>query len=332
MDIRESFSQLDMKVFQLSFDEQGIAVDGSLAKACSGPQVIVIGEFDGVHAGHQEVIRRGQERAESLGIPLAIMTFHPHPREVLGHAQYARMLTPLSERLRIVHELGVHRAYVVSFNERFSKFSPEQFVQKVLIPLQPETVVVGFDFAFGHRGAGNPDTLCELGSGRFAVEVVRPVHMEGSKVGSTQIRDCLQEGRVEEANALLKRPYTIEGIVVHGAARGRQIGFPTANIQFTDCYVYPRSGVYVVRLWLNESDFKYGVANVGYKPTVQAESTEPTLEVHLFDFKESIYGAKVRTQFLSFLRDEQKFSSLDALVSQIKEDASRARAFLMGEL
>jgi riboflavin kinase / FMN adenylyltransferase len=332
MHIRESFPLFDMKVFHLSFDEQGLAIGDSLSEAFSGPQIIVIGEFDGVHAGHQEVIRRGQVRSETLGIPLAIMTFHPHPRQVLGHAQYARMLTPLSERLRIVRELGVHRVYVVSFTEKFSKFSPEQFVHKVLVPLQPETVVVGFDFAFGHRGAGNPDTLCKLGSGRFAVEVVRPVHMEGSKVGSTQIRDSLQEGRMGEANTLLRRPYTIEGIVVHGAARGRQIGFPTANIEFADCYVYPRSGVYAVRLWLNESDYRYGVANVGYKPTVQAESVEPSLEVHLFDFQESIYGAKVRVEFFTFLRDEQKFSSLDALVSQIREDAGRARAFLMKEL
>jgi riboflavin kinase / FMN adenylyltransferase len=294
----------------------------------AGKQVIAIGEFDGVHAGHQEVIRRARLRAEDLNVPLAIMTFHPHPREILGQSKYSRALTPLSEKLNILQDLGVHTTYVVEFSQAFSMMSPEQFVLQVLIPLRPETVVVGFDFAFGHRGSGNPDTLCELGHGRFAVEVVRPVHWNGTKVGSTQIREYLGQGQLEQANALLNRPYSISGTIIHGEARGRQIGFPTANIQPSGSFVLPLNGVYAVRLWLDDNDKHpyFGVANIGRKPTFRADLEEPVLEVHIFDFEQMIYNREARVEFLSFLREERKFSDLDSLIGQIRLDAENARS------
>jgi riboflavin kinase / FMN adenylyltransferase len=315
-----------MQVITLCYSplEDGLRLTPNVPAA--GQQVVAIGEFDGVHAGHQEVIGRARLRAEALNVPLAIMTFHPHPREVLGQAKYAKALTPISEKLDILRSLGVHTTYVVEFNEAFSRLTPEQFVQHVLLPLKPETVVVGFDFAFGHRGSGNPDTLCELGHGRFAVEVVRPVHLDGMKVGSTKIREYLNEGQLEQANVLLNRPYSLSGTVIQGEARGRQIGFPTANIQPSGNYVLPRNGVYAVRFWLDDKHPYDGVANIGHKPTFRADLDEPVLEVHLFDFQQSIYGREARVQFLTFLREERKFPDLESLIRQIRSDAEAARS------
>lgn len=296
----------------------------------SQPQVIAIGEFDGVHLGHQQVIRRALERARSLHAPTAIMTFHPHPREVLGQARYARSLTPLQAKLKQLAELGVDTTYVVRFDESFSRIGTHTFVTEFLLPLRPETVVVGFDFSFGHRGAGNPDTLCELGHGRFAVEIVRPYQLDGSKVGSTQIRSWLEQGQLEQANRWLGRAYAVRGTVVRGDGRGRTIGFPTANIEPDGAYVLPANGVYAVRMKVDGAVLN-GVANIGRKPTFHADLPKPTLEAHLFDFSGDLYGREIELELVSFLREERKFASPDALVAQIREDAAAARLRLESE-
>jgi riboflavin kinase / FMN adenylyltransferase len=291
-----------------------------------GRQVVAIGDFDGVHLGHQEVIRRAVDTARQSGMQSSIMTFSPHPREILGKSAYRQILTPLGERLEMFRGLGIDRTYVVAFNVPFSQLSPEAFVNELLVPLGMESVIVGFDFAFGHRASGNPDTLCELGHGKFAVEVVRPFHINGSKVSSTLIREHLLEGRQKEANRLLGRRYVITGVVVHGDARGRTIGFPTANLEPAAPYVIPRSGVYAIRATVGGEQVD-GVMNIGNRPTFTGENRQ-TLEAHLFDFSRDVYGERLTVEFAAYLRPERKFASVDELVRQIASDAEQARTEL----
>ncbi|WJH37479.1 bifunctional riboflavin kinase/FAD synthetase [Paenibacillus sp. CC-CFT747] len=290
-------------------------------------QVMAIGDFDGVHRGHREVIGRALETARKLGIPASIMTFHPHPREILGQDKYRSILTPLPEKLEIFRELGVQYAYVVSFNEPFSRLSPQQFISDILLGIGLESVIVGFDFSFGYQGRGTPDTLAQEGHGQFAVEIVRPYQMDDHKVSSTYIRESLQEGKVDQAARLLGRPYSIQGTVVHGEARGRTIGFPTANLETDWRYVLPANGVYAIKAYVRGQAYK-GVMNIGVKPTFATGELTPSLEAHLFDFQESIYGEKVRVEFIRHLRPEIKFGSVNELVEQIHRDAAQARELL----
>ncbi|MDF2724363.1 MAG: riboflavin biosynthesis protein RibC, partial [Paenibacillus sp.] len=186
------------------------------------------------------------------------------------------------------------------------------------------TVVVGFDFRFGHLGAGDPESLRQMAAGRFDVEVVQPFHMTGEKVSSTLIRDCLEQGDLLRVKQLLGRHFALTGTVVHGAARGRQIGFPTANIELDGPYVVPCNGVYAVRLqWAGQS--YNGVMNIGTKPTFEGDSTRRTLEAHLFDFSQSIYGEYVTVELISYIRPERKFNSIDELIAQIGRDVNTAK-------
>lgn len=292
-------------------------------------QIIAIGDFDGVHCGHQEVLARAGKSAASEQIPLAIMTFDPHPRKVLGMDKYDQLLTPTSQKLEIFEKLGVKRTYLVTFNEHFMRLSPSQFVEEALIPLCPETVVVGFDFHFGFRAEGNPDRLCELSRGRFAVEVVRPYQLEGrsSKVSSTSIREALSHGQVKEANLLLGRKYGLRGEVIHGDARGRTIGFPTANLRLTDAYLVPGNGVYAVYV-LVEGETYRGVMNIGFRPTFDTGELRPSVEVHILDFSRDIYGQVIEVELVDFIRDERKFPGIDELIKQIQADVLTARDML----
>ncbi|MCZ8512321.1 bifunctional riboflavin kinase/FAD synthetase [Paenibacillus filicis] len=295
----------------------------------SRPQVLAIGDFDGVHRGHQEVITRAVQSGHELGLPAAIMTFHPHPRQVMGIDKYARLLTPHTRKLELMRQQGVDAAYLVDFNEKFMRVSPEDFVERMLVPLQVNTVNVGFDFTFGYKGAGTPDRLCELAKGRFAVEVVRPFHLDGEKVSSSRIRDDLQHGRVQDATVLLGRPYRLQGTVVHGEARGRTIGFPTANIRLEEPYLVPANGVYAIRAYVGGRSYA-GVMNIGVKPTFHESLPAASLEAHLFEFNASIYGELIAVELLAFIRPERKFASVQELIAQIAADAEQAKRIAAG--
>ncbi|WP_010269449.1 bifunctional riboflavin kinase/FAD synthetase [Paenibacillus senegalensis] len=286
--------------------------------------VLAIGDFDGVHQGHQQVIRRAVERAKQAGLPSAMMTFDPHPRLVLGHTQYEACLTPLTVKLEIMESLGLDYAYVVDFHEQFSRLTAAQFVEEVLLPLGVHSVVVGFDFSFGYQGRGTPDTLAEMGHKQFAVEVIRPFHLHGEKVSSTRVRENLLSGRVKEANELLGRPYRMRGKVVTGEQRGRKLDFPTANIELAEPYFLPPNGVYAVTVTY-EGEKSMGAANLGIKPTFSDQRILPVLEVHLLDFSGDLYGQTLDVEFHAFIRKEKKFPSIDHLVSQIRKDVRRVR-------
>ncbi|QMV40120.1 bifunctional riboflavin kinase/FAD synthetase [Cohnella cholangitidis] len=292
---------------------------------------LAIGFFDGVHLGHQEVVRQAVALAREQGLVPAVMTFDPHPRVVLGHgSQYQTVLTPLTDKLSLLSELGVEAAYIIRFDRSFSEVTAEQFVKTLINPLNVKATTIGFDFAFGHRGEGNAETLRLHGTGDAQVQVVPPVFLEGNKVSSTRIRDRLAEGASREATELLGRPYVIKGEVVHGDARGRLLGFPTANLSPEQSYVIPRSGVYAIHIDVlsnsGVSEGRYnGVLNVGYRPTFDAPGGALKLEAHLFDFAGDLYGRQLALTFHTFLRAEKKFESIDQLVAQISSDSGRAR-------
>ncbi|MCP3777458.1 bifunctional riboflavin kinase/FAD synthetase [Paenibacillus sp. MZ03-122A] len=291
------------------------------------PQVTAIGQFDGLHLGHASVIRKAVTLAREQQVPVSVMTFHPHPKEVMKKGDYEGYLTPLPDKQAILADMGVDVLYILSFNEEFSKVSPEAFMSDVLLPLHIRTAVVGFDFRFGHRGAGHEDTLRKLGGELMSVHTVPPFELDGDKVSSSGIRRALQTGDLAHASRWLGRPYRIQGTVMDGEKRGRTIGFPTANLKLDDTYVIPIKGVYAVRAlvgdrWIN------GVMNVGVKPTFHEGVLNPSFEVHLFDFNQQIYGESVLVELHHYIRPERKFSSVDELINQIGNDAQTAKKLL----
>ncbi|TXK81933.1 bifunctional riboflavin kinase/FAD synthetase [Paenibacillus sp. N3.4] len=311
-----------MKIIPISYP-----IDLDASNLFVGEQVVAIGDFDGVHRGHQEVIGRALRTAKNLGLPSAIMTFHPHPRAVMGQDKYIELLTPMDKKMELFASLGVSHVYIVTFDASLMRLSPEQFVDQVLHLLGVNSVICGFDFTFGFQGKGTPDSLCELSHGKFSVEVVRPFHMDGEKVSSTFIREALQQGNIDTVTQLLGRPYSVSGIVIDGEKRGRTIGFPTANLQLVDDYVVPTNGVYAIRAQVNGESYN-GVMNIGVKPTFTTGELKPSYEAHLFDFSEQIYGERMTVEFISFLRKERKFTSIDELVAQIKLDVNKAKEIL----
>ncbi|MFD1953797.1 riboflavin biosynthesis protein RibF, partial [Paenibacillus thailandensis] len=231
------------------------------------PLSLAVGHFDGVHRGHQNVIRKAVEAARRNGMLAGVMTFHPHPKEVLGQGDhYYSALTPLRDKTALFKELGVDVVLVVQFDLNFAAVKPEQFIDEVLRPLQAKHVVVGFDFTFGYRGLGTPELLTKEGRPEIEVEIVEQLCERGVKVSSTLVRAALEEGRVDEAALLLGRPYSVTGVVAHGDKRGRTIGYPTANVEIQERYVLPRLGVYAITAEWNGKSF-YGVMNLGKKPT-----------------------------------------------------------------
>jgi riboflavin kinase/FMN adenylyltransferase len=286
--------------------------------------VLAMGYFDGVHLGHRRVIQKAIDKAHELGIQSAVMTFDPHPREILGKSGYTRYLTPLDEKLSQFEKMGVDLAYIVHFDISFSSIYPEDFIDEFLVRLQPRHVVVGFDYTFGHKGLGTAITLQQFANGRYGVEVVSPINRFGEKVSSTLIREYLYNGQIHEANHFLGRPYRLKGTVVHGEKRGRTIGFPTANIGLTQPFIIPKNGVYGVKVYWKQEVYE-GVINIGIKPTFENQRKEKSLEVHLFHFSGDLYDEELEVEFLFFIRDEQKFAGVEKLIEQIHEDVEVAR-------
>jgi riboflavin kinase/FMN adenylyltransferase len=290
-------------------------------------QVMALGDFDGIHLGHQEVISRTLAIADEYGLPASIMTFHPHPRVVLGQAKYEQSLTPLEDKMALFVEMGIQFVYLINFTELFAKIKPDEFVKTVLLPIGLHTIVVGFDYKYGYEGKGTPERLQETGRNEFEVEIIPPYHRNGEKVSSTTIRDYLTNGQVEQANQLLGYNYRLRGEVVTGDGRGRTIGFPTANIAPSADYVLPGKGVYAVRCSVHNKTYN-AVMNIGTKPTFTANEVKITLEAHMFDFNASIYGEKIEVAFVQFIRHERKFTGVDELIKQIHQDAETAQKIL----
>ncbi|WP_078380856.1 bifunctional riboflavin kinase/FAD synthetase [Sutcliffiella halmapala] len=290
------------------------------------PSVVALGFFDGIHLGHQKVITAAIEKAEELNLNSAVMTLDPHPSVVLRRSvQHVRYITPLTEKIKLLTSLGVDILYVVKFDFDFASLVPQDFVDQYIIGLNIKHVVAGFDYSYGRLGKGTMETLPFHSREQFDQTVIEKFTSNNHKVSSTFIRDELQAGRVADLPQTLGRYYVIRGTVGHGDKRGRTIGFPTANIELSDDYVIPRTGVYAVRMFVQDKWY-YGVCNIGYKPTFKErkENSLPTVEVHLFDFHDSIYGEKVIVEWHQSIREEQKFSGIETLIAQIQKDKETA--------
>ncbi len=295
--------------------------------------VVAIGNFDGVHRGHQVVIGKARAVAEELGVPLAVLVFEPHPRQYFAPDAPFFRLSSFRAKVALLAREGVGIVYALPFDAQMAKLTAPDFVMDVLVKgLGAVHVVVGYDFCFGKGRTGDTALLRYMGEMEgFGVTVVDPQGEEGEGgivYSSTKVREALADGRLEDAAKILGRPWFIEGRVLDGDKRGRTIGFPTANLAL-DSVVTPRFGVYAVSVEIEDGPHKGtygGVANLGRRPTFN--KTDVTLEVNLFDFDGDIYGAHLRVSFLAFLRPEQKFDGLDALKAQIAKDADAARAVL----
>ncbi|AHV97815.1 bifunctional riboflavin kinase/FAD synthetase [Paenibacillus sabinae] len=291
------------------------------------PQIAALGQFDGLHRGHVSVISSAVAKAREEGLPAAVITFYPHPKDVMGKGDYEGYLTPPRDKRELLAGLGVDVLFVIEFNEELSRVSPRDFVERMLLPLNISAAVVGFDFRFGYMGEGDADMLRLLGNGTMRVETVPPFLLNGVKVSSSGIRKSLQNGEVELVNFWFGRRYHLRGTVVHGEKRGRTIGFPTANLELEDRYVIPARGVYAVRAFHNGKALP-GVMNVGVKPTFHEGVTTPTFEIHMLDFSGNIYGEELKVELVSFIRPERRFDSVESLISQIREDAKTADKIL----
>lgn len=301
--------------------------------------VVAIGNFDGVHRGHQAVIGEAVRRARAIGAPAGVLTFEPHPRRFFKPDIAPFQLTRLRTKARIMKELGVDVLYILRFDRRLAAMSAETFIDDVLVNgLGVRHVVVGYDFVFGHGRRGTPELLrARLAGSGIETTIMPPVTLaeaepdtepEAQIYSSTAVRDALRQGDPRAAARLLGRAFEIEGRVQQGDRRGRLLGFPTANIWLGD-YVRPRLGVYAVRVRIAGKTgviSRDGVANLGLRPTFGG--TEPRLEVHLFDWTGDLYGRLLCVDLIEFIRPERKFDGLKALKAQIAADAEAARAAL----
>jgi len=288
--------------------------------------VFAIGNFDGVHRGHRAVIGAAQRRAKELGRPAAVLTLEPHPRSYFRADEKLFRLSDEHQKMRLLAATGLDGAVVLSFNAALAGLPAEQFVQQILVGrLQVSGVAVGFDFHFGQGRGGSPAFLKDAGARYgFPVEIVPPLEDEGRPVSSGTIRAALEAGRVVEASELLGYPWFVSGEVIHGEKRGRDLGFPTANLKL-DPACGLKHGIYAVRVAIGTERYEGG-ASFGRRPTF--DNGAPLLEVFLFDFTGDLYGKSMDVALVAWIRPEERFDSIEALVAQMNDDAARAREAL----
>jgi riboflavin kinase/FMN adenylyltransferase len=294
------------------------APDGALHGA-----VLAMGNFDGMHRGHQAVIAAAQDRAKRLGKPSAVLTFEPHPRAFFKPDEPLFRLTDEAAKLRLLASTVLDGVIVLTFNAALASVTAEEFVGRILVErFAISGAVIGFNFHFGKNRTGSPDFLAAQGRKHgFAVDVVAPFEVDGRPVSSGPIRDALAAGRLDDAAALLGFPWFVSGEVIHGGKRGRELGFPTANLSL-DASCGLRHGVYAVRIAHGGRRYD-GVANFGRRPMF--DSGVVLLEVFLFDFAGDLYGQNIDVAFIDWIREEKMFGSVDELVRAMQEDARRAR-------
>lgn len=287
--------------------------------------VVVLGNFDGVHKGHQKLFEVAKYEACQKGLETVVFSFYPHPTWVIGNKKKS-LLMSRQDKEQIIEHLGIDVLVEYPFTEEFAGISPEEFFTKILIEkLRAKVLVVGSNYYFGKGKAGNPEFLKKLGK-QYGVEVkvVEAVMIERQMISSSKVRDLILEGKIEEANKMLGHPYTVAGKVVKGKMLGRTIGFPTINLLADPDRVYPPNGVYATKIKVYSKTY-WGMTNVGFNPTVCGE--RKMIETHLLDFNETIYGENVEIYFYHFIRPEIKFESLEVLKRQITSDKEQIQHF-----
>lgn len=289
---------------------------------------IALGNFDGVHVGHKKLIEKMVDKSKDEGKASIVFTLDPHPLKILGKNNSIKYITSEKTKIQKLEELDVDYLVLYPFSLDIAKLTPIEFIQKVLVKeLNAAQCFVGFNYSFGKGGAGSPELLAEMGTRfGFNTTIVPPVYYENRVVSSSWIRETLLAGDLKLANELLSTTYSVSGKVIHGNKLGRKINFPTANVELDLDMIYPAPGVYVVNVLVEKKIYR-GVANIGYKPTLESSEKKLTLEVHILNFSKDIYGIDVTIFFLQKIRDEKKFISIDQLALQIQEDSLKAINF-----
>lgn len=291
-----------------------------------GPVALSLGMFDGVHLGHQSIIKKLKERAESSQLRTGILTFWPHPRLVFNPSDSLKLLTTLEEKKNRFETLGIDFLQIQDFSEEFRNLSGTEFVEEILVKrLKVKHLIVGYDHVFGKNRSGNFQLLESLAPKLgFEVEQMEAVNLHLETISSTKIREALEDGNIKEANAMLGYDYSLSGTVVHGKKLGRTLGYPTANLEVSPLKLLPKKGAYIAEVFVNDKPYK-GMLSIGTNPTVGGESL--TVEVNILDFNEDIYGESIEVHFKDFLHEEIDFEGLEPLKEKLKQDESKTREF-----
>lgn len=282
--------------------------------------VLALGFFDGVHLGHQEVIERAKKIADEKKLKLAVMTFNQHPSIVFQkiNPEQMKYLSTIERKKCLMEDLGVDYLYIIEFTSHFASLAPLDFVNQYMVDLHAKVVVAGFDYTYGPKEIADMAHLPEYATERFDVVVVDKQTTDNKKISSTRIREKLAEGEMEKVNALLGYAYQTPGRVVHGDARGRLLGFPTANIEVASGVRLPQPGIYAVKIKVGQN-WHLGMASIGYNVTF-GDDRDLTVEVYILDFNQDIYGEQVEVAWYHYLRSELKFDSVEQLIAQLKQD------------
>ncbi len=289
---------------------------------------LTIGSFDGVHLGHQQIVRQITSGAHAAGVPAVVLTFYPHPSVVLRNKKNAFYLTLPEEKSEILTTMGVDYVVIHPFDKQVAQIEPHRFIELLHHHLGFSQLWVGYDFAMGRNRAGNVPRLRELGEQfGYTLKVVDAVKQGGEVVSSSKIRAALQAGEIDKVTSLLGRRYSVSGRVIHGDGRGKQIGVPTANLDINRERAVPGPGVYACRVILKEKVYP-AVTNIGVRPTFETEPVSPRVETHILDFSQELYGEQLELEFAAHLRNEQRFDSIDTLVAQIHRDITAGREIL----
>lgn len=290
---------------------------------------VALGYFDGLHTGHQLVIKEAIEYGKSRGLKSAVMTFSPNPNVILKKLTCERLITPQTEKIRLLKQLGVDYLIILTFNEDLASLGATDFINRYLIEMNVAHVSTGFDFRFGKKGEGCVELLQKY-SDQFSLNITAKKAIENEKIGSTQIKSYLAVGDIKKANEMLGRPYMIAGTVVSGQQKGRQIGFPTANVGLNEPYIIPKNGVYVVKAIIGEQMYP-AMCNIGHNPTFNFMD-HLSIEVHILDFNQDIYGQEIKVEFYERIREEERFASIEALMTQLESDRETVRRYFKLDL
>ena len=298
-----------------------------LEEVYQGPVVMALGFFDGVHLGHQSVIKKARDIAEEKQIPLALMTFNQHPKIIYTkiNPYTVKYLSTLPRKIKLMEEFGVDILYIIEYSHKFGLQSPQTFVDNYIVGLHTQTVVAGFDYTYGPKDLANMHTLIGHSQNRFDIVEVEKKEMHQHKIGSSTIKELLEAGRIEQANQELGYIYQTTGIVIHGDKRGRTIGYPTANVKTANYELLPGQGIYVVEFNYDDQWYQ-GMASIGYNITFDGIENL-RCEINIFDFDQEIYGRSVKIRWHHYLRGEIRFDFADQLVEQLRQDEKDSKEY-----
>ena len=296
----------------------------------SDPLALTLGMFDGVHLGHVSIINQLKKSAQEKKLIPAILSFWPHPRKILNPNEEIKLLTTLEEKLMLLDKMGIEKIFLQTFDENFRNLSGEDFVHQILLEkLHVEHLVIGHDHTFGKNKSGNFELLIRMSKKyNFGIQQLNALQIDQLNVSSTKIRKALENGHIREANKMLGYSYFVSGEVIKGSQLGRNIGFPTANIQVDSTKLLPKIAAYIVKVKVEEK-YYFGMLNIGLRPTVDGKKLQT--EVFILDFNQNIYGKTITLEFIDFLRNEKKFNSLEELKAQLERDKETLQNYIIME-